>query len=142
MTRQAAARIIAPVLLAACWAGCWSTASVAQPGALGRPKMLVHGNYCGPGNNAPLPPVDALDAACARHDACTPDRGLPTKGCNLRLEREATAVALDRRQPDDLRAMAGAVAAFAAANPSRGQPDVVPEQVLSTAANIVFSAMR
>ena len=25
--------------------------------------MLIHGNYCGPGNNAPRPPIDALDAA-------------------------------------------------------------------------------
>lgn len=116
--------------------------SFAQPAALGRPKVLVHGNYCGPGNNAPLAPIDALDAACARHDACTPSRGLPTKACNLRLEREAEAVALDPSQPDDLRAMAGLVAAFAAANPSRGSPKVVAEDVAAVAARLILTTLR
>ncbi|GJE43896.1 hypothetical protein AEGHOMDF_3075 [Methylobacterium soli] len=77
------------------------------------PALLVHGNYCGPGNNAPLAPIDALDAACARHDDCTPDGGLPSRACNLRLEREAARISRDRRQPDDLRAMAGLVSAGA-----------------------------
>src|SRR4051794_25041247 len=115
MTRRTATiKIGAALVLVTCWA----SSSFAEAPAIGGPKLLVHGNYCGPGNNAPLPPIDALDAACARHDACTPSRGLPTKACNLRLERDATAMALDRRQPDDLRAMAGAVSAFAAATPA------------------------
>lgn len=80
--------------------------------------MLMHGNYCGPGNNAPAVPVDALDAACARHDACTPDGGLPSKACNLRLQVEAERVASDPRQPEDLRMMAGLVATGAAMMPS------------------------
>ncbi|WP_331296143.1 hypothetical protein, partial [Methylobacterium hispanicum] len=81
------------------------------------PTMLIHGNYCGPGNNAPRPPIDALDAACARHDACTPDGALPSRACNLRLEREAELISRDPRQPDDLRALAGLVAAGAAIMP-------------------------
>lgn len=80
--------------------------------------MLLHGNYCGPGNNAPAAPVDALDAACARHDACTPEHGLPTRACNMRLAAEADRIAADPRQPDDLRMMAGFVAAAAAMMPS------------------------
>ncbi|MCJ2084043.1 hypothetical protein [Methylobacterium sp. J-090] len=90
----------------------------AQPApGLDRP-LLVHGNYCGPGNNAPLPPIDALDAACARHDACTPPGGLPSQACNRRLEREAAAIARDPRQSDELRATAGFISAGVALIPS------------------------
>jgi hypothetical protein len=78
--------------------------------------LLFHGNYCGPGNRGPgVPPTDALDRACARHDACTPDAGLPTCACNDRLRAEAGAVSDDPRQPGDLRALAGIVSAGAVA---------------------------
>lgn len=80
--------------------------------------MLLHGNYCGPGNNGPVAPVDALDAACARHDACTPEGALAPKACNLRLQSDAERVADDPRQPPDLRMMAGLVASGAAMMPS------------------------
>lgn len=91
----------------------------AQEGSpAGKPKLLLYGNYCGPGNNAPAAPVDALDAACARHDACTPDDGLPSKACNMRLQADAERVASDPRQPEDLRMMAGLVASGAAMMPS------------------------
>ncbi len=35
--------------------------------------LPLYGNWCGPGHPAgrPLPPVDAYDAACMRHDLCT-----------------------------------------------------------------------
>ena len=35
--------------------------------------LPVYGNWCGPGHPStqPLPPVDAYDAACMRHDLCT-----------------------------------------------------------------------
>ncbi|GJD33016.1 hypothetical protein PMNALOAF_4297 [Methylobacterium adhaesivum] len=106
------------VLLLAAPVLSWALPAAAQPAAgLNRP-LLVHGNYCGPGNNAPLPPIDALDAACARHDACTPTGGLPSKACNLRLEREASAIARDPRQSPDLRAMAGLVSTSIAMLPS------------------------
>ena len=133
-----AIRVAAPLLLAT----CWGTAPYAQPGANGMPKLLVHGNYCGPGNNAPLAPIDALDAACARHDACAPSKGLPTRACNLRLQREAEAIAVDPRQPQKARMAAGVVAAFAAATPSRGYPDVVPERAIATAAYIVSVGLK
>jgi len=79
--------------------------------------MLIHGNYCGMGNNAPEPPIDALDAACARHDACTPANGLPSMACNIRLGREAELISRDPRQPDDLRALAGFISAGAVVLP-------------------------
>lgn len=111
-------KLATPFLFAACLA---STA-FAQP-ATARPALLIHGNYCGPGNNAPLPPIDALDAACARHDACTPDDLLPTKSCNLRLEREAAEIANDPRQPNDLRSMAGIISMGASMMLSKADPE-------------------
>lgn len=107
------------LLLAVCFAG---PALAQSDSASSRPTVLIHGNYCGPGNNAPLPPIDALDAACARHDACTPDGGLPTKACNLRLQRDAALVARDPHEPDDLRALAGIVSAGASMMLSQSQP--------------------
>lgn len=81
------------------------------PGQSMRPKMLIHGHYCGPGNDGPgIAPVDALDTACMRHDACTPDVGLPTCGCHRQLKRAASLIATSSRQPEDIRMMAGLVA--------------------------------
>lgn len=120
--RTAALKILAPMLLLACWSG----PSAAETAAATRPTMLVHGNYCGFGNNAPLAPIDALDAACARHDACTPDGDLPTKACNARLEHEAATIADDLRQPGDVRTMAGLVAAFAASHQFKAAREVTP----------------
>ncbi|GJE62186.1 hypothetical protein [Methylobacterium trifolii] len=137
-TRATIIKIAAPVLLAACWAGpAW-----AEPAALGGPKMLVYGNYCGLGNNAPLQPIDVLDAACARHDECTPDNDLPTKACNLRLEREAQAIANDPHQPGDLRTMAGFVAAFASGHQSKVIPDMVAVSVKATTPRTTFTTLR
>ncbi|CAA2106122.1 hypothetical protein MBUL_03530 [Methylobacterium bullatum] len=101
-------KFTAPLLLAATLATPALAQTTTRP-----PTMLIHGNYCGPGNNAPLPPIDALDAACARHDACTPDGGLPSKACNLRLQREAALVSRDTRQSDDLRSLAGLISVTA-----------------------------
>ncbi|ACA17708.1 conserved hypothetical protein [Methylobacterium sp. 4-46] len=119
-------RLALPLLLAIGVA----TSAAAQPPLSGRePALLFHGNYCGPGNNAPLLPVDALDLACARHDACTPDGGLPSRACNARLAREAEAVARDASQPQDLRALAGMVATGAALLPTA--PGAAPRPALS-----------
>lgn len=104
--------------------------AIAQEGR--QPSLLLHGNYCGPGNNAPRPPVDALDEACARHDACTPDGGLSTQACNARLQRDADLIANDPRQPDDLRALAGFLSAGAAILPSSPGASPAPKNVLST----------
>ncbi len=123
------ATIAASLILASCIA----LPALAQPAAMGGPKVLIHGNYCGPGNNAPLPPIDALDAACARHDLCTPSRGLPSQACNLRLQREAEMVSRDPRQPQDLRALAGFIAATASLIPSEPGPRRVPAASVETA---------
>ncbi|MDR7036161.1 hypothetical protein J2X36_000899 [Methylobacterium sp. BE186] len=108
-------------------ASCLIVPALAQTnGALRPPAALIHGNYCGMGNNAPLLPVDALDLACARHDACTPSGGLPSRACNMRLQREADVISRDPRQPDDLRALAGFISAGAAMLPfDAGSPVVV-----------------
>jgi hypothetical protein len=83
------------------------------------PALLIYGNYCGPGNNAPLPPIDALDAACARHDACVPDisLGLPSCACHRRLQVEAGAVARDPYAPAQTRQTAQFISDVAGALP-------------------------
>ena len=59
-------------------------------------QLVYHGNYCGPGNKGTHPaPVDALDEACMRHDACVKDLEIPSCGCNARLTEAATAVMAD-----------------------------------------------
>ncbi len=86
-----------------------SSASAQSPVTDG--SLLIHGNYCGPGNRGyDKVPVDALDAACRQHDLCTPDIGLPSCACNARLSREAGRVARSRRQPNDIRQLATIVA--------------------------------
>jgi len=123
------AKVAVPLVLATCLA----PPALAQSDPLAHgPALLLHGNNCGPGNNAPLPPVDALDAACARHDACTPDGALASKACNLRLQREAELISRDPRQPDDLRALAGLVSAGASILPSDPRAPVVPATVAMT----------
>ncbi|MGT2489355.1 hypothetical protein ACU4GA_32515 [Methylobacterium oryzae CBMB20] len=50
-------------------------------------KELFHGNYCGKGQRGEgLPPTDALDAACMRHDACYVAAGYRSCGCDARAE--------------------------------------------------------
>jgi len=100
--------------------------SLAQTASLARrPTILIHGNYCGPGNNAPLAPIDALDTACAHHDACTPDVGLPSKACNDHLRIAAERLANDPRQPPDLRMASGFVASAAAMMPFTDEHELV-----------------
>jgi len=75
--------------------------------------MLFHGNYCGVGSRAGTAPVDALDAACMRHDACTPSGGIPSCACNARLQVESTAIAHNTHQPPELQFLASMTAAGA-----------------------------
>lgn len=75
--------------------------------------LVFHGNYCGPGSRGVgRPPVDALDAACMHHDACSPavGTGLPSCGCNARLAREASLVARSPRTDPEQRIAAQFVA--------------------------------
>ena len=56
-------------------------------------RELYHGNYCGKGQRGEgLPPTDALDAACMRHDACYDAAGYSSCACDATLRREAAAV--------------------------------------------------
>jgi hypothetical protein len=124
-------RFAVPLALACCLAA----PAFAQSGR--PPALLIHGNYCGPGNNAPLPPIDALDAACARHDACTPRAGMASAACNARLQREAEAISRDPRQPQDLRDAAGFVAFAAGMMPSRPQVAAGPTVAVPSVAPVV-----
>ena len=101
-----------------------TTTTMAQAGKLARlpvasdmraakVAMLFHGNYCGVGSRAGRAPVDALDAACMRHDACTPSGGIPSCACNARLQAESNAIALNAHQPPDLQFLASMTAAGA-----------------------------
>ena len=77
-------------------------------------ELLVHGNYCGLGSREGSPPIDLLDAACMRHDRCTPAGGIPDCACNARLREEAAAVAASPDQPPELKVIASATASAAA----------------------------
>ncbi|TGD93303.1 hypothetical protein [Methylobacterium nonmethylotrophicum] len=117
-------RFAVPLVLACGLAATTASAQSGRP-----PALLIHGNYCGPGNNAPLPPIDALDAACARHDACTPRGGLASPACNARLRHEADLIAHDPRQPRDVRDAAGFVAFAAGLLPSGPQVATAPPTI-------------
>ena len=79
--------------------------------ALRRGPLLIHGNYCGIGNRPGATPVDELDAACMRHDACTHTGDLPNCRCDDRLRVEAIEIAQDPAMRPDVRALAAATAA-------------------------------
>ena len=79
--------------------------------ALRRGPLLIHGNYCGIGNRPGATPVDELDAACMRHDACTHTGSVPGCRCDDRLRTEAAEIAQDPSTRPDIRAIAAATAA-------------------------------
>ncbi len=57
-------------------------------------EALFHGNYCGKGQRGEgLAPIDDLDAACMRHDACYDAAGYSSCACDAALKREASVVA-------------------------------------------------
>jgi hypothetical protein len=90
------------------------------------PGFLIYGNYCGPGNRGPrYKPIDALDLACAHHDACWPadPAALPACACNERLHVEAGLVAHDRRAPAQMRETAQFISDFATAIPCADPED-------------------
>ena len=86
-----------------------------MPDALKNGELVFHGNYCGTGNRAGSDPIDALDVACMRHDACTPTGKVQSCACNARLAKEAGAVARDSRQSAELRSLATLTATAATA---------------------------
>ncbi|MDP4025648.1 hypothetical protein Q8W71_23725 [Methylobacterium sp. NEAU 140] len=112
-------------LLLACGLGVAAAPAGAQElvpsSGNGRGALLIYGNYCGPGSRGPgYPPIDALDLACARHDACSPDPAagvLATCACNRRLQVEAAAVSRDPYAGQRTRDMARFISDFAASMP-------------------------
>ncbi|WCS23216.1 hypothetical protein LOK46_18805 [Methylobacterium sp. NMS14P] len=112
------------MLLAVALAACAVPAraqEIVPPGPSGRGAILIYGNFCGPGSRGPgYPPIDALDLACAHHDACSPEPAsgtLPTCACNGRLRVEAGLVARDPAAPAQTRQTARFISDFAAALP-------------------------
>lgn len=103
------------------FAGSAPALEIIPPGPSGRGAVLIYGNFCGPGNRGPgYTPIDALDRACAHHDACSADPGsgaLTRCACNRRLEVEAGTVARDPRAPAQTRETARFIADFATALP-------------------------
>ena len=74
---------------------------------------LYHGNHCGWGTRGRnLPPVDALDAACLRHDRCWARVGQNSCVCDNALAAEAAAVAADESLDTELRDRAVTVGAL------------------------------
>jgi hypothetical protein len=98
-----------------------SAQEIVRPGPSGRGGLLIYGNFCGPGNRGPgYPPIDALDRACAHHDACWPEPNsglMPSCACNRRLEVEAGQIARDPRARLETRQAAQFIADFATALP-------------------------
>lgn len=83
-------------------------------------ELVYHGNYCGPGNKGNHPaPVDSLDEACMRHDACVKDLELPSCRCNAQLAEAAAAVMADPRAQAEEREAAEFTARGAQALPCR-----------------------
>ncbi|CAN7205100.1 hypothetical protein LJR220_000586 [Bradyrhizobium sp. LjRoot220] len=75
--------------------------------------LLYHGNYCGLGSRPGTRPVDVLDAACMRHDACGRFDALPSCACNARLQYEAAAIARNPAEPPEIQFLASFTAAGA-----------------------------
>lgn len=113
-------RILAPVVALLIAAAAPANAQNLPVIDAERGTILIHGNYCGPGNRAPRPPVDDLDVACMNHDRCSPPRGqIATCSCNDRLHREAKAVAQSASEPESVRSTAEFIAETALALPCR-----------------------
>lgn len=64
---------------------------LALPAQAQGPALPLHGNYCGIGHSTGLPPIDALDAACMRHDICAAQRGTLDCGCDIGFMNELRA---------------------------------------------------
>ena len=111
-------------ILALAFLACHAPAraqEIVPPGPSGRGAFLIHGNFCGPGNRGPgYGPIDALDLACAHHDACStdPNSGILTAcACHRRLQVEAGIVARDPRTPARTRQTAQFISDFASTMP-------------------------
>lgn len=114
---------VAAALAVALAAGAASAQEIVPPGPSGRGAFLIYGNFCGPGSRGPgYPPIDALDRACAHHDACSPELAsgvLPTCTCNRTLVSASARIAHDPRAPSRTRDTARFISGFAAVLPCR-----------------------
>jgi hypothetical protein len=72
----------------------------------------IHGNYCGRGNLDGRPPIDELDAACRRHDACYDARGRGACACDRALARSAAELLRSGRLSSGAAETAALIAAY------------------------------
>jgi hypothetical protein len=119
LDRSSVVFILCACVVLTAMAEAWSEEFHARQSAAGdghhidQGGLLFHGNYCGPGSRSGTRPVDALDAACMRHDACARFNALPSCACNARLQYEAAAIARDPAQRPDIQFLASITAAGA-----------------------------
>lgn len=79
-------------------------------------SLPIYGNWCGPGHGGG-PTVDALDAACKKHDECYDRRGYFDCDCDKSLTREVDTLITSRRLTGRARAAALAVRAYFSVSP-------------------------
>ena len=87
------------------------------------PSIPVYGNWCGPDHPRSLAfaaaPVDALDAACMRHDYCFAAQGEFDCGCDIALLTELRNTQWQNpRIASDARGIYDAIALTPCSNPS------------------------
>ena len=75
----------------------------------------VYGNWCGPHHPVDMghasPPIDALDAACQRHDYCIAAKGQYSCGCDIPFLREVRSIQFSSlKSQQDARAIYDAIA--------------------------------
>lgn len=80
------------------WAAAILVAALLMPGTASAGGLPMHGNWCGPSHpdtfwEARLKPVDAMDAACYRHDMCYITQGIGDCGCDIRFMSELRRMA-------------------------------------------------
>ncbi|MDB5505052.1 MAG: hypothetical protein JWR89_4954 [Tardiphaga sp.] len=101
-------------------------AAADTPAPVKNGELVFHGNYCGVGNRAGADPIDALDAACMHHDACTPSGKVQSCACNAKLVEETGAIMQDPTQSSELKALASLTGTAAAAGMVLCAPTALP----------------
>lgn len=117
-------RTLIILLLASTLAACANAQPKVQRETAGR--IAVYGNWCGPDHPkyladvTPPAPIDALDAACMRHDQCYDTHGYLACGCDATFTQELREQMAQGRYVGLEFATARAVHAHFAASPCTG----------------------
>lgn len=106
---------VAAELLALAQRGLPVLPSAVQPVA--QISLDIYGNWCGPGNSGPDPPIDAVDEVCCRHDQCYCEDGYFECSCDRDLVASMPAAIADSSTPPEGAAKGLAAMLFFAASP-------------------------